>query len=120
MARMVIYFDGGCLGGNRFGKAYGSASFNGKIETYDFGVGSNNEAEYKTFHKVLDYLIENKIKDALVYGDSALVINQVLGINKVNAPHLKPLKISACKKMKELSIDLVWVPRETILEKLGH
>ena len=118
---MVIFFDGGCLGGNSHGVAYGSASFDGKIVKYSFGEGSNNEAEYKTFLQVLSFLIVNRVESPTIYTDSALVVNQVLGKWKVKAPNLRRLHAQAQREFQTVKdAKLEWVPRDNIVAILGH
>ena len=52
--------------------------------------GTNNIAEYMALIEGLKYVVDEKIDYVDVYGDSDLIIKQVLGIYKVKALHLKP------------------------------
>jgi ribonuclease HI len=79
---------------------------------------TNNWAEYTALGKLLRYLVEVAYSGTvIVLGDSALVVNQVNGGWKVNAPHLVPL-VSRCQslidelKVKGCEVILNWVPRE--------
>jgi ribonuclease HI len=51
--------------------------------------GTNNIAEYMALIEVLKYIVEEKIDYVDIYGDSDLIIKQVLGVYKVKALHLK-------------------------------
>jgi len=43
----------------------------------EIGYGTNNEAEYLSFIKLLNEIIKQNIQKIRLYGDSALVVNQV-------------------------------------------
>lgn len=55
------------------------------------GKGTNNEAEYKAFIRLLEHAIRLGIKNIRVYGDSMLVVNQINKIWKCNHNYMKPL-----------------------------
>ncbi len=55
------------------------------------GQGTNNEAEYKSLIKLLVDADRIGIKKMEVFGDSALVINQINGLFKVKNPRMKVL-----------------------------
>lgn len=46
-------------------------------------ITSNNSAEYAGLILVLEFLLENQISEATIYGDSNLVIQQISGVWKV-------------------------------------
>jgi len=81
---------------------------------------TNNQAEYYGLIEAFRWLLNNiekiKGKDVCVYGDSSLVINQVLGVFAVKNKKLRPL-CEICKKIyeelkKNCQIHLIWVARE--------
>lgn len=118
------WFDGCCEPTNP-GGAMGAGAFiliDGKQKMiYSFftqpsPVNSNNVAEYKAFEAVLNYLIENRYTDhnITIYGDSKLVICQMLGTWRI----LSGLYVPAAKRCKEkvtmlnkIKLSLQWIPR---------
>lgn len=64
-----------------------------KIYSYStkLGFGTNNEAEYKSLIKLLVDADRLGIKEIEIFGDSALVINQINGVFKVKDPKMKHL-----------------------------
>ncbi len=87
------------------------------------GHGTNNEAEYMACLRGLEYLA-GEIAGAAritVYGDSALVINQVFGNWKVKAPNLRPFHRRACQlvvslREREVAVVGEWVKRDKNVE----
>jgi len=82
---------------------------NKEVVTEFFDRTTNNVAEYTGLIIGLEKAQELGIKDAIVKGDSNLVVKQVKGEWKVKQPHLKPL----CERAKLLakqfnSIDIQW------------
>lgn len=61
----------------------------------EYGRGTNNEAEYASFIKLLDLLIEHNIHDVVIKGDSALVVNQVNLTWKAKDERMKALRNKA-------------------------
>ncbi|MGC9130838.1 MAG: ribonuclease HI [Pyrobaculum sp.] len=118
---LKIFFDGACEPVNPGGVgAYGFAVFDGEREVYGEGgvvcVGerwcTNNYAEYSALVKALEWALSNGVECVAVYGDSQLVVRQVVGEYAVRAPHLKPLYERALElagRFKRFSI--TWVPR---------
>lgn len=91
-----LYFDGSSIGNP--GKAgagsvlYDTNSF--EIWSTSFYIGeniTNNVAEYTGLLLGLEECVKRSIKDINIKGDSLLVINQMKGIYKVKAEHLKKL-----------------------------
>ena len=77
------------------------------------GVGTNNEAEYQAVISLLQFAVQNKIQNIAVFGDSKLVIKQILGEWKVKAENLKPYVREAQQlKAKIPNIVISWIPRE--------
>jgi ribonuclease HI len=86
---------------------------------------TSNEAEYMTFILLLDELLENyKNNKIFVYSDSKLVVNQTKHNKKkwrVFAENLKPYNKKAIELLEKFEdIQVLWTPREQIVEKLGH
>ncbi len=88
---------------------------------------TNNYAEYMGLITLFNHLISaNEIVNIEIFGDSALVINQVNGKWKCKSPNLKPLWINAVTLFAYLTtfkhIKLTWVPREenTIADSLAQ
>jgi len=80
----------------------------------NLGEGTNNQAEYHGLIALLEELLSNPLffkKPIRIHGDSALVIKQVTGEWKVKDIKLKELCQKARNLFKELSCELVWVPR---------
>lgn len=88
----VVKSDGGCLGRGR-------ARF------------SNNVAEYNAVGRAVKWLAQER-REAHVFTDSQLVVNQVSGAWECNADHLRPLR----DRIRELlrgtqNVTLNWIPR---------
>lgn len=128
--RFDIVFDGGSLGNP--GRGYGSYEItqNGRVvrrqrEEYGNRV-TNNQAEYLTLIRALQWLAESIGADAgmtrvLVNGDSQLVLNQLLGRWKVKNEGLRTLYTQAARLVEGFErVDLVWHPRARSVERLGH
>ena len=54
------------------------------------GNTTNNVAEYAGLFCGLQYCVENSINKLEVFGDSNLILNQVMGKYKVKSENLKP------------------------------
>lgn len=91
-----LYFDGACRGNpcNQLGLGFVVYQKKWKVlhefrKLVSIDNGTNNVAEYMALIEGLKYIVEEKIDYVDVYGDSELIIKQILGIYKVNALHLK-------------------------------
>jgi ribonuclease HI len=86
------------------------------------GIGTNNEAEYMALLKLVETAKENGIENLEVFGDSQLVIKQILGEWKVKAENLRPIyrKVSEIFKEKK-NYSISWIRREknTLADKLS-
>lgn len=111
MTEILMYFDGAArmnpLGPS--GAAYwvncGDTSYGG----YKFlGNATNNEAEYNGLLLGLKAISSLKDKKIVVHGDSKLVIEQMKGKWKINAPNLKPLWAEAKELIKDFK-DITFV-----------
>jgi len=89
------YCDGGSRG-NPGPSAYAYVIYDDNWEVIDEyscyqGIVTNNMAEHAGLNKLLHRLRHLKITDAIIYCDSILVVNQVLGKWQVKHDHLKPI-----------------------------
>jgi ribonuclease HI len=75
------------------------------------GERTNNEAEYEALIMLLEEMQRRGIRETSVFGDSKLVINQVLGLWKVKEPRLKPLAARARELVSAVGARPRWVPR---------
>ena len=104
----TLYFDGGSNNNPGISGA-GSVIYdedNVEIWAGSYYVGdseTNNTAEYYGLIKGLEYARDHNITDLCVKGDSALIINQVLGTYKVKSPHLKILHTQVMELVSEFN-----------------
>lgn len=110
----ILYFDG-CSKGNPGPSGSGALIKDENVIWRDFeyvGNTTNNVAEYKGLILGLKQLKYLNISKVIVKGDSMLVINQMNGKYKVNAPHLIPLYNEVKKLIKDIDITFLYIPRE--------
>lgn len=137
-AQYRVWCDGGCANNGSGGLARGYASFlletcTGKQQTVRLddlpGVTTNNEAEYVAFISALMDLrgrIERAGKrprdySVVVHTDSQLLVGHLTQGWKVNAANLRSLVDNAAVLMRTFGrCDLVKVPRDEIVQVLGH
>lgn len=129
-ADYLIVFDGGSQGNP--GHGYGSfAIFEGNraagVHRLDFtGSLTNNEAEYQTLLSALRHLLDQLGERAAtatleVRGDSALVLQQVLGAWKAKDDRMRALRDEARALLRRFKARrLVQQPREDTVKVLGH
>ncbi len=131
-AHYTIIFDGGSEGNP--GPGYGSYAIitrtgQKRIYRLSFGEMTSNEAEYRTLVSALSELIKIVEKGGKnpeeftleVRGDSALVINQVLGTWKTREPNLRALRDEVRSLLGRFKAwRLVKAPREEVKRELGH
>jgi ribonuclease HI len=129
-ADYLIIFDGGSQGNP--GHGYGSfAIFEGSrpagIHRLDFpGSLTNNEAEYLTLLGALRHLLEQLGERAAtatleVRGDSALVLQQVLGAWKAKEERMRNHRDEVRGLLRRFkNRRLVHQPREDTVKVLGH
>jgi predicted RNase H-like HicB family nuclease len=127
----TLIFDGGASGNP--GPAYGSYAIRengGKWlppRRRDFGIGTNNEAEWKALIEGLKELVYDVgfgPGDTLaITGDSQLVVKQLTGEYKVKEPRLRSLRDTVLQLLKDggsIPVEFVWRPREHSVAVLGH
>jgi ribonuclease HI len=117
-----LFFDGACEPVNPGGiGAYGFAVYEDDREIHGEGgvvcVGgwqcTNNVAEYTALIKAMEWALSAGAAEVETYGDSQLVVRQMLGVYQVKAPHLVPLyekAVELSRRFRKFSIG--WVPRE--------
>ncbi len=66
------------------------------------GNGTNNEAEYISFIRLVNAVIDRGIKNITIYGDSALVVNQVNHTWKARDERMKNFKSLALEQLKQI------------------
>jgi len=115
---MIIgYFDGASRGNP--GEAGAGACIvdfdKGQILWKEFkylGKRTNNEAEYEALILLLRELLNRKLYNCVVKGDSKLVVNQMLGNWKIREPRLLPLAEEALFLIDKTKARLQWIPRQ--------
>lgn len=135
MKEITAYVDGGC--NNRtHSNAYGSFAVFAKdevirTETFILDSKTSNQAEYESMIKLLEfvnwYTKHHKGTKWTIYCDSKLTVKQTVNGWKVNNPILKRLNRrtrSLYKRVKSREfknqVEIIWIPREGIVEVLGH
>jgi len=84
------------------------------------GDNTNNIAEYAALYYGLKRFKDRLgPEEVIVYSDSQLVVNQVLGKFKCEAEHLLPWR-NAVLGLWWVGIELKWTEREEIEKVLGH
>lgn len=118
MTDFVVFTDGGSRG-NPGPSAGGWVVYEDKTIIAQgseyFGVGTNNQAEYKAVIAALEWIKSNlKVNKIVFYLDSELVVKQLNGVYKIKDSTLQNLA-GQIKKLKVLySANIVFkaVPRE--------
>jgi len=127
---VYLIFDGG-NGGVEESKGYGSFKLydkkGGNIieqrQEYAFpGTMTSNEAEYQTLILALSmmHLYHTTPTHLTIEGDSELVRSQVLGLFKVKALHLQPLRETVVALLEGIEVTYNHVPRKVVYAVFGH
>lgn len=126
MLDLVLHFDGACEPRNPGGVAtYGWVITlpDDSVFANDCGVlcsggpnATNNRAEYAALGFALRYLFDeiDQVDNLRIFGDSQLVIEQINGNWRCNAPHLVKMR-DRCRQLLaalECRYTLDWIPRE--------
>ena len=134
---VTITVDGGCRNnGTDHAEMYGSARIlwdrdleheaGAKHYTFNYGPGTNNQAEYFALLSALELLkgLGFESVDLAIHTDSALLANQITGRWRIKNATLRTL---ACEVRNMLgdavlvsTYKFVQVPREQIVAVLGH
>ncbi|MBD2336132.1 ribonuclease HI family protein [Calothrix sp. FACHB-156] len=111
----LINFDGGAVPNPGKAAAACIIQFAGQVQTFSRYLGdpiSNNVAEYNALLLALEEALKLGVKQAKIYGDSNLVVNQVNGVWKVKEPHLRPLCTQSASYLSNfVKYELIWIPR---------
>ena len=114
MSQIEMFFDGASkrnpgLSGAAFWITHGDRSYG----EYKFlGIKTNNEAEYNGLILGLKSLLKHRTCTIKVVGDSKLIIEQMKGKWKINAPNLKPLWQEAQDLAKQFTdIEFIHIDR---------
>jgi len=124
-----LVFDGG-NGGVAASKGYGSFKLyvekGGELllheQEHQFeGSMTSNEAEYRTLIFALEKIQEFFcVTELIIEGDSELVRSQVLGLFKVKALHLQPLRDRVVSLLSGVNYTYNHVPRKVVVREFGH
>ena len=136
-----IFFDGGCLG-NRVatGQKYGSFQvfLDGKQiangNRVDFGLGSNNEAEWNALQMALDELKgfftknnrDPRQSELFVETDSTIVRNRLMVRNKIlkkdpRSAVMFELANKCLEVMRQFGrFEVIWKGRDNNVQRFGH
>lgn len=118
---MKLYFDGSCGPKNPGGHAcYAFVVYDGEKELYrESGLevsgpaATNNIAEYSGLVRGLRYVTNLEFKDLEIFGDSALVVNQLNGDWKCKKETLQPMLDEAKALLSNVpSWQATWISRE--------
>lgn len=111
----TVWFDGCCLGnpGPMGAGAVVSTQSERKVLSKPFGLGTNNQAEYRGLILGLRHALALGADSVTVHGDSQLVLRQLSGEYAVKSPGLKALHDEARLLLTRFKpVTLEWVPRE--------
>jgi ribonuclease HI len=111
----TVWFDGCCLGnpGPMGAGAVVQTERERKVLRKAFGLGTNNQAEYRGLILGLRHALGMGADRVTVHGDSQLVLRQLEGRYQVKAPGLRALHEEALLLLARFSqVKLEWVPRE--------
>ena len=114
----ILHFDGGIRKGTM---AYGWILLNPNDETEVIASGNktcgthsstSNIAEYRALIAGINGCLKNKVNIVHIYGDSLLIINQVIGVFKTNKHELKKHRDYVLKLLEKFeNYTIKWVPR---------
>jgi ribonuclease HI len=77
------------------------------------GKGTSNVAEYRALIAGLQACLKNKVDIVHIFGDSQLIIKQVLGVYKVNKETLKKHRDYVRKLLDQFNdYSIRWIPRK--------
>ncbi len=133
LMELQLVFDGGSRGNP--GQGYGSYLVQAPgrkaiIKRVEFGDNyTNNQAEYDSLIKALEYVIDRLEATGRspeqvqldIKGDSDLVVNQILGQNKVKDAGLRKRHAQATDLLGRFADwTIAWHPRDESVKLLGH
>jgi ribonuclease HI len=116
-----------CDGGYKNNLTYASFKvFDGegnlmKHGTFVIGQGTNNVAEYQSLILALRWCISEEIKNVVVFMDSKLIINQVVGKWRCYNKRLLMLRKNVRNLLDNFeNFSIKYMPNKYIKQKLGH
>ena len=115
--RLTIYADGASRGNPGPG-AIGAIVLGERGEelvriSQSIGLTTNNQAEYKAAIAAIKTASKFNAAEAVLYLDSQLVVNQLIGKYKIKSTSLQPLYAEAIKQIKGFKkLTIVHIPRE--------
>jgi ribonuclease HI len=110
----AMYFDGSVCGD---GSGIGILLVSPRGATYSFSIRlptpcTNNLAEYEAAHKGMELLLEARAEAVEVFGDSKLVISQLMEAYRYESELLFPLWRQCHELMARFRyINFYWIPR---------
>lgn len=120
--RLELYFDGSCknIKGQFSKMGVGLSVLENGEEVYSCGYspeeyGTSNIAEWYGLISALYYLTTidtSKYSEIIIHSDSQLIVNLFLGKYKMTATHFLIYYNEAKSLSKNISFELIWVPRE--------
>lgn len=120
--KLKLYFDGSCEPTNPGGVAgYAWRLLDNSDEEIEYGRGevcrgplaTNNIAEWAAVTNGLRYLADQKWNGNLeIYGDSQLVIRQLMGEYKVRKDTLIPYYQECMELLARMNWSANWIPRD--------
>jgi len=120
--KLELYFDGSCknIKGQFSKMGVGLSVLENGEEIYSCGyspeeLGTSNIAEWYGLISALYYLTTidtSKYSSIIIHSDSQLIVNLFLGKFKMTAMHFLIYYNEAKSLSKDISFELVWVPRE--------
>ncbi len=121
-----LYTDGASRGNpGKAGAGIVLVSPEGKVilkKSFFLGEKTNNEAEYLALWLGLKEVCKRGIKNLYIHVDSQLVANQLKGVYKLKASHLKPIYDQIRQLLKHLSYQVYHIRREDnkLADKLAN
>jgi ribonuclease HI len=114
---LTIYADGASKGNPGPG-AIGAIVLGERGEelariSQSIGLTTNNQAEYKAAIAAIKTASKFNAAEAVLYLDSQLVVNQLIGKYKIKSTSLQPLYAEAIKQIKGFKkLTIIHIPRE--------
>lgn len=111
---MIAYIDGSSIGNpGRSGVGVVLKEKGRIIKEISKSIGNatNNVAEYRALIEAINEAKNLKARKLMVYSDSELLVNQVLGIYRIKDQNLKELLTSVRGMISDMDFQIVHIPR---------
>lgn len=100
----------------------------GLVSRFDLGHGTNNEAEFESLIKALDWTLEkldaaglsSELYSLAIFTDSMIVRNRIVGRYKSNNRMGKLCKVAMDRIKMFTGHRIEWNSRDNNVEKFGH